>query len=250
MRLAILGAILFLIGATQADSRECRLPSPRPGVVSEEIPPRSFFLCLLAEIDDLKKRQEELERIVPEYERLVAEMPVPYLNDNGKVTVEEGRRIGSATFTLDARQTGRASSLRLDQAVIEELCTTTRGCRMSLIRRVIGLRQTEPLESIIVGPCLFDYDAVSGAWLRGTGCSGDAISGKDGDGAVGAKSSGADVVIEAGEGCLMADADIRLAVGADHEILDRDHSRGLYLIAAPERLTTSIRRFRCDLEID
>lgn len=232
-----------------AQARECILPEAKSIMVNES-PPRAFFKCLLAEIRDLKRKQAELERIIPEYRRLVAELPAPYLNDNGKVTVEKGRKIGSATFILTARQTGGASSLPIDRDVLVFLCSGGKRCEVSLILREISVFSDAPLNSTISGPCQFDYDAQTGEWIRGEGCSGGVLRGTDGESSAGAKTGGADIITEAGEGCLFADADKHRTVGTDRELFERDHSKGLFLIAAPERRTERRARFRCDLVIE
>lgn len=244
----ILCAIL-LTAAAEANARGCSLPSGSSRIIQKDIP-QWFFICLLKEIERLKKRQIKLERIISKHERLIGELPAPYLNNNGKVTAEPGRQIGSATFILDARLTGGISSLPVEHSILEQLCTT-RQCRLSLVLRVVGFRKGETIESTLVGPCNFDYNATSGDWIRGTGCSGKAMSGRDGNGAVGITSGyGAEVIIEAGEACLLADANARKVVGAGHEFFERDHSMGLYLIAVTERRTDGVRRFKCDLKIE
>lgn len=241
--------ICTLMMPIPAHARECILPDTT-SVFANESPPRAFFLCLLAEIRDLKRKQAELERIVPEYRRLVAELPGPYVNDNGKVTFEEGRKIGSATFILAARQTGGASSLPVDMDVLLSLCSGRNRCEVSLILREISVFSEEPINSTISGPCQFDYDAKTGEWIRGDGCTAGVSRGVDGESSAGARTGGADIITEAGEGCIFADADKHRTVGIDREIFERDHSKGLFLIAAPERRTKSKARFRCDLVIE
>lgn len=232
-----------------AQARECILPDSKSIAVNES-PPRAFFKCLLAEIRDLKRQQAELARIIPDYRRLMAELPAPYLNDNGKVTVEKGRKIASATFILTARQTGGASSLPIDMDVMLSLCGGTKRCEISLILRKISVFNDRPLKSTISGPCQFDYDPQTGEWIRGEGCSGGVLRGVDGESSAGAQTGGADIITEAGEACLFADADKHRTVGVDRELFERDHSKGLFLIAAPERRTESKARFRCDLVIE
>ncbi len=238
---------LFLMPMA-AHARECVLPSAQPGL-ARDVAPRGFFRCILAEIRDLKKKQAELERIVPEYKRLLAELPVPYVNDNGKVSVEEGRKIGSATFILAARQTGGASSLPIDQDVMEALCAGRHRREISLILREIGLFSAEPTSSTVSGPCLFDYDAKTGDWIRGQGCVGGTLRGVDGESYAGAATGGADIITEAGEGCLLVDADKHRTIGAARDAFERDHSKGLFLIAMPDR-SEGKTRFRCDLVIE
>ncbi|MCP5074539.1 MAG: hypothetical protein GY947_14780 [Rhodobacteraceae bacterium] len=246
MRILIICAVLLFV-AVEAEARNCKLPS-RGGSLTQDTASRAFMKCLLNEIKDLKKRQKELEQIVPEYERLIAELPAPYLNDNRTITVEPGRRIGSAKFILDARLTGGVSSLPVEQSVLEQLCAAQQ-CRLSLIFRMIGFRTGEPIESTIVGPCNFAYNTASGVWIRGTGCPDDALNGMDANAAVGTGENGADVIIVAGEACLLTDAAAR-TTGASRELFEPDHALGLYLIATPERRTDGTRRFRCDLEIN
>ncbi len=154
--LAMIVAILLSVQA--AEARDCELPEQTSAILTHQIPPRSFFLCILAEIDDLKKKQAELEKIVPEYERLLAELPAHYENRNGKVTFEEGRRIGSASFVLASRQLGGPSSVELDATVIDALCGPPNGCSITLTFRKLGFRTAEPLETLRIGPCQFEIE--------------------------------------------------------------------------------------------
>ncbi len=247
MRLVILCVVLLTI-AVGAEAKKCRLPSKGQDFSHLSPTTREFHKCLRAQVEELERRQKELEQIILEFQRLIAEFPAPYLNDNGTVTVEPGRRIGTANFFLDARLTGGISSLPIEQPVLEQLCAAQQ-CRLSLAFHVIGFRTGEPIESTSVGPCNFSYNAASGAWIRGTGCSDDALNGKDGNAAAGTGEDGADIIIAAGEACLLTDAAAR-TTGASRELFERDHAVGLFLIAVPERRTDGIRRFRCNLEID
>ena len=247
--LAMIIAILLSVQA--AEARDCELPEQTSAILTHQIPPRSFFLSILAEIDDLKKKQAELERIVPEYERLLAELPAHYENRNGKVTFEEGRRIGSASFVLASRQLGGPSSVELDATVIDALCGPPNGCSITLTFRKLGFRTAEPLETLRIGPCQFEIDSKSGCWVCGAGCGSDvSIEGIDGDGNALDPGSGASVVMEVGPGCLLADSDARTTPGAGGENLATDNRRGVFLVADTTRRDDGTTRFECDLEIE
>ena len=247
-RLFMLCLVCF-VAASEASARDCSVEKAGFGDRSLILSMVKAVNCLNSEIASLKRRQAKLEKVVAGYERLFGELPAPYLNDNGEITSEPGRKIGRATYILDARRTGGASFVPIKQTVLEELCAD-RGCQLSLAIRVIGSFSKEPLESTIVGPCNFNYDSRTGAWLRGEGCSGGVLHGRDGNGTAGVGNGGAETIVEVGEGCLVTDAGVRRSVGTDPNILERDHALGLFLVAAPDLRTNGGRRFQCDLEIE
>ncbi len=248
MRLVTI-CLIFLVAATAASARDCSVNFRGEGSTDRVRILGAAVNCLNSEVNALKRKQARLEKTLAEYERLLGELPAPYINDNGTITAEPGRRVGRANYILDARRTGGAAFVPLEQSVVEELCAD-RGCQLSLAIRVLGSFSKEPLESMIIGPCKFTYNANTGDWLRGDGCSGEVLRGSDGDGTAGIGDDGADIIVEAGPGCLLADAGVRKSVGTDPNILERDHALGLFLIAAPERRDGGGKRFTCDLEIE
>ncbi|TMV07768.1 hypothetical protein FGK63_09895 [Ruegeria sediminis] len=247
MRLPILFAVL-LLAATQAGARECGYTTASGYRASRAAPPPEFFACLLAEIRDLKRQQREMERTLRQFERLIGELPAPYLNDNGQITADPGRRIGSATFILNPGQTSSPSALPIDQNVLEELCAPG-TCEVSLHFQSFGFLSDTPIQSTIVGPCNFAFDPLTGGWTRGPGCGGSTVSGVDGDGGIGNGGTGADIIVEAERACLLADAGIRKGVGTDHAFFEKDHAIGLFLITAPARRADGVRRFKCEVRI-
>ena len=171
-----------------------------------------------------------------------------YLVENGRITLAEGWRIGAASFILGASRSGNASALTMDQSVIEALCTQ-RGCDMVLSLRVRGVLSSEPVETAVLGPCSFSYDAATGIWRRGLGCTGAPSAGIDGNVSAASDETGADMILEAAEGCLFTDAPVRTTVGAAGTIFGRDRARGLFLVAAPDRRPDLSRPFDCVLDL-
>lgn len=238
--------LLLLLPAMPALADEpCRTPHHRLAISHD-----SFYECILREIERLKERQRALERIAADYERLKAEIPVAYVNDNGVVSVEAGRIVGQATFVLTARRTGKPASLLLDQGVVEALCSGRRRCRLSLSLRRPASLTGDGASGEVSGPCLFDYDPETGRWVRGSGCLGGQATGIDGNGVERVPGAGAEIVAQAGAGCLLADADVRTFAAPEEEIFRRDHDRGLFLIAAPSLVGDPTGRFTCDLQVD
>ena len=246
-------ALLFLTIVQSASARDCGkvLLWDTRSTLATKPPSPEFYKCILAEIRDLKEKQAELDKIIPEYNRLIAEVPTPYTNDNGEITYETGRAIGSASFLLDSRQLGGPSSLELDQDVLFSLCATPRGCSIALTFRRHSFRGDEVLESVKVGPCDFEINPETRRWVRGPGCDTDTtISGTDGDGSLRSPGSGVGVIVEAGPGCVLADADVQRSVQVTDLIFATDHAAGVYLIADPSRRTEGSARFECDLELN
>jgi hypothetical protein len=251
MRLAAV-ICLVCLAAFPASARECRLtvrawPDPVPS---------SFLRCLLDEIADLKASQSRLERQVGRLredlavaQAALAELPGTYVNDNGRVSVDEGRRLASARLILPARQTGDVGALAVDREVIETLCSGTGGCTLSLLLHSDGPLGGGAADVAASGPCLFAYDAQGGAWMRSGDCGavGNA-SGTDGNGTP-SGDDGSEIVASAGGGCLLADSDPGLSVGPGTGPLGRDHARGFYLVAAPALRRDGAARFRCELKI-
>lgn len=250
MRL-IVALILLCANITFAHARDCADLLDFGGTGFSKEPSKGFYLCLLAEIKDLKAQQAELQRIVPEYKRLVAEIPAHFTNKDGEVTFEEGRVVGSASYILSARQLGGANSIMLDPMVLDSVCPSPKGCSATLTFRRFGMRGDEVLETQKVGPCAFEVDTNSRCWICGAGCGSDvSITGTDGDGSVMLPGSGASIIMEAGPGCVLADADVRRSTSEENEIFATDHAPGLYLVAAPSLRADRAARFECSLEIE
>lgn len=245
MKLLVL-ILLFAFFSAPASARECpSVPANRSGEV-----PREFYLCLLAEIRDLQREQQRFRRTIAEFERALGEMPVDYRNEDGNVTVEPDRRIGKAILVLSARLTGGASSLEVDQAVLEELCSSRGGCEISIFFQAFGVRDTDLTEMVASGPCIFSYTSTTGAWARGEGCDPEgSLNGIDGDNAVAGAGQNSSVIATAGGACLLAESDARRQFVSPSNELQRDHSKGLFLLAIPSRQEQGTRRFRCNLEI-
>ncbi len=245
----LLIAGLMLCVASPGQARDCSRNFDDRGL-SQGANNNGMFRCLIAEINDLKREQRRMQKVIDEYERVIGEMPVEYKNEDGEVTVEEDRPIGNAVFTLTARPGSRASALPLDHEVVEGLCAESGGCTVSLVFRAIGFRSTDPLETISAGPCLFDYNTETGAWTRGEGC-GEPLTaaGADNDGALMGDDGGGEVIVTAGEACVLADASVDPSA-TDGGYLGKDRENGLFLLAVPSLIETGPRRFRCDLEIE
>lgn len=244
--------LFFLVQAGSADARDCSqaLDVRDMTGISKEIPSRAFFLCLLAEIEDLKRKQAQLAKIIPNYERLVAELPTHYSNADGVITQEEGRLVGSAGFSLTARQLGGPISLELAQHVLDAVCAAPKGCLASLTFRRKSIRGDDPVETQKVGPCEFETNPATGRWIIGPGCGTDASrAGTDGDGVVTTPGSGAVRIIEVGPGCLFSDADIRPTLSTKGDALGADHAIGFFLVADPSQRQDGVSRFECSLEL-
>lgn len=253
---------LFAFFAAPVSARECRLYfTIQQG---ENISTRKFNLCLLAEINDqkrkindlkreindLKREQKRFRRVTAEFERVIGEIPVDYLNEDGKVTVEPNRRIGKAIFMLSARLTGGANSLKVDQEILEELCSRHGRCEISIFFQAIDIRDSNPTNSVASGPCIFSYASSTGAWVRGEGCGSEgSLNGIDGDEAVAGPGQHPGVIAMAGGACLLAESDARSHFASGAQALQRDHAKGLFLIAIPSRREQGTRQFRCILEI-
>ncbi|MEM9047498.1 MAG: hypothetical protein AAGC92_02155 [Pseudomonadota bacterium] len=121
---------------------------------------------------------------------------------------------------------------------------------LSLTLREAPALSSDAVAVRVSGPCLFDYEPVSGRWVRGFGCLGGRETGVDGDGSNRTAGVNADVIAAAGAGCILADADVRTFSAPGESFFCRDHGRGLFLIAAPSLLEDPAARFVCDLQID
>ncbi|MEO8529627.1 MAG: hypothetical protein ABI459_00240 [Deltaproteobacteria bacterium] len=183
-------------------------------------------------------------------ERAVGNLPGEYRNEDGKISVPDNHTIGTASFVLNARQGLSASSLAIDQKVLETICGVSGGCSMSIQFEAAGLRVGETTQALAAGPCALIYNKTTGAWSRGSACGDGAdASGVDGDGTPASGGGGA-ILAAIGGGCLLADANIARTVGAAGDILGPDNARGLYLIAAPTLLKSLSGRFKCQLRLE
>ena len=252
MRLPCL-IIVFICLAVSAQARECRFEIKSrntSGIHSGIVLPPTFYRCLLAEIRDLKAEQARIRRIIAEFERVLGKLPVDYLNEDGKVTVEPNRPIGSANFSLASRTTGGANSLEIDQAVLEELCSRRSGCELVILFKQIGLRSPEPVNWISSGPCIFNYTVKTGEWVLSEGCGArGSLAGVDGDEAAASSGTPNDAIADAANACLLSESDVGGFDATGERALVRDHTKGMFLIAMPSRQEQGIRRFQCDLLI-
>jgi len=245
MRLPCL-IIAFVCLAVPAQARECRFHAGR----STEIALKNVVRCVLAEIRDLKAEQARTRRVIAEYERVLGELPVDYLNEDGKVTVEPNKPVGSANFLLTSRTTGGANSIEIDQAVLEELCSRRSGCEIMILFKQISLLSSEPLNSISSGPCFFNYASATGEWVLGEGCgTRGSLTGIDGDEAAASSGLPNDAIADAANACLLSESDLGRFGASGERAFVRDHTKGMFLIAMPSRQEQGIRRFQCDLLI-
>ena len=152
-----------------------------------------------------------------------------------------------ATFTvLSARTTGGANALPIDQSVLEEMCSRTGGCAVSIAFRQLGLFDGGAKGSVLTGPCQFTYAADSGAWSIGAGCGGGPLSGVDGDQSATAAAATDPVIVSSSGACLLSESEPGRGVGQNGGFA-RDHRKGLFLIAMPSGQPDGIRRFQCEL---
>ena len=245
MRIA-LTLLLLMLAAGPGQARQCQLPL----ITRDSQVPTRFLSCLLDEIGDLKREQARLRRALDDLQGVAAELPGEFRNENGQTTQTPNRTLTEATLILSSRSISETTSLPLKQDVMETLCAETGGCMITLFLRPEGLRETDPASTVATGPCLFDYDATNGAWVRGGACGDDgALAGADGNGRPGG-TDGGEIIASAAGACILADSDPGLSVGPDTSLLGRDHARGLFLIAAPSLGSAGLGRFRCELKIE
>ena len=241
--------MVLSVSAGVGFAEECEVPGLGRGgdwVKIQEL--TRAFRCIIDEIEKLKKQQSGIEKLEETVSELLRRVPTEYVNDNGRITSETDRVIGKASIILDSRRSGEGSSLPIEQSVVEELCAA-RSCQISLSLHVSGFFVKEPLEEILEGPCEFSYNPETGAWSRGLGCNGDTLLGFDGDGGANTADAGVDIILETGQACLLSDADIKMMVGQAATTFGRDYSKGLFLIAAPDRRPDPTRPFKCVLEV-
>ncbi len=238
--------VALMLTAVPVAARECRLPL----LIGDAAVPTSFLSCLLDEISDLKRDQTRLRREVNELTEALSELPGQFRNEDGVVSADEDRKLATASFRLTSRSTSDTTSLPVDQDAMETLCAGTGGCTVTLFLRPEGLRPADPVDIVATGPCLFDYDPKNGVWVRGGACGeAGALTGTDGNGTPGGNDGG-EIVAAAGGACLLADSDPGLTVGPGAGLFGRDHSRGLFLVAAPSLRDNGSGRFRCELKIE
>ena len=132
---------------------------------------------------------------------------------------------------------------------MEELCDKSGGCQLSLAFREFSLFGNEPKNPKISGPCLFQYTAESGEWVRGEGCGEDgATHGIDGDQRA-VLDAQASEIAEASGACLLAESAAIRDIGAEVGF-ERDHAKGLFLVSVPSRQPDGVRRYECELVLD
>lgn len=211
---------------------------------------RPFFECIVNELNNLRKKQKELEDIIEDQSLLLAQIPQHFVFKDGDVTFEEGRKIGSASFVLSSRQLGGATSIELDRRVIDSVCAAPLGCSVTMTYRRYSFRGDEIVATQKTGPCRFEVNSKTNEWSRGGGCGSDTlITGKSGDGKVTVPGSGAAVIINAVPGCVLADADIKAGHRDAKLQLETDHSPAMFLIVDPAMREDGATRFECDLEV-
>jgi len=243
----LLFALGLLISPHAAQAEPCRLPDATGADL------RAVLGCLQGEINALRREQTRLNRLIAEQALALNELPGAYRNENGRVAITENRSIASAFFSLTSSQTGAVTSLPLDQAVLEQLCSGESGCTIALFLRPDAPRRSDAAPAAptaLTGPCLFGYAPATGAWLRSQACGTARLpQGTDGNGTPGG-ASGSEVVAEAGGACFLADSDPGLRLGPGAELLGRDQGKGFFLIAAPGLRTGGEGRFNCALAIE
>lgn len=205
--------------------------------------------CLVNAVDRLESENAALKRRLEEVESVMTELPAEYSNIDGEVTREDGRAVGTARFLLSARSTGGANALPIDQAVLEEVCSASGGCSVSLEFRELSLFDSETKGSLLVGPCRFTYTAGKGDWSLGEGCGNSASSGKDGDQFATTDPDVASIIFSSSGGCLFAESEPSRG-GAQGDTFIRDHRLGLFLVAMPSLQPNGIRRFQCELVLN
>ena len=248
MRVLLLSIFLSLF-AVASHAKECQVPGLGRGgdwVKIQEL--TRAFRCIIAEIEELKRQQIQIVELEEKVAELQRRVPAEYLNDNGKVTVEADRLIGKATIIADSRPSGETLSIPIEQGVIEELCAQS-SCHLVLSMTVSGAFAGNTLEKNTVGPCNFSYNAATGGWVRAEGCSGGRATGVDGDGVPASEETGGQIIVEAGQACLLTDTEISTSPGQGASTFGIDRSRGLFLVSAPNRRTGAKRRSQCVLEI-
>jgi len=244
-----LGLALVLLFASPAGARDCQLSFVQDNA-PVKVPKVEFFECLLAEIEDLKRDRDRLRALVGEYEKALGEVPVHYQNADGKVAVEEGRKIGSAGFVLTSRQLGGAASLPLDPQVVGAVCAPPTGCAATLALRRLGIQGRTALGTDLVGPCQCTFDVATGNWTCGAGCGPEGpVAGVDGNAALLEAASGAETILRAGPGCLLTDSDLQRPAMPGQPAFAPDRSIGLYLIADPGLRSDGATRFDCTLDL-
>lgn len=199
---------------------------------------------LEAEIERLKREQEEMQELLRQLGGSIKDLPTEYRNENGNVSKEPGRDIGSASFLLNPRQTRGSNMLAIEQDVLETLCADALGCEMSLIKRSEGVFANSPDEVVVSGPCSFTYNEETEEWSRKDTCGPEGTAnGQDDD-------QKADMIIIAGESCAFADSEPTKSANPGTDILMPDRNQGFFLIAAPSLQTNSTRKFSCELKIE
>jgi hypothetical protein len=234
--------IAFLIASGAAHARDCEAPDFDGKEVRGL---RTFSACILDEVKTLKREQAKLLDEIERLEEALAGVPGEIRNVNGRVSRLGGDNLAQASFTVEARVREGAEALEIDQKALEDLCAI--GCTLTLVLSAEGLRPSDPAATVAVGPCLFRYASESGVWARSGAC-GEAVTGIDGNGAP-TGISGGEIIVTAGEACLLADSEPRREVDPETGILSRDREAGLFLIADPMLWKGSEDRFRCEMKL-
>ncbi len=246
LRIAFLAAG-FLFCCSFSAQAACSLELGPSGYIYER-GLQDFVRCMNREMTALRRENARLRQRMDTLEAIAAEIPADYRNVDGKIEAVPGRAIGRASFTLNARLTGGAAALALDQHVLEALCGKSGGCLMTLGFRETGILGNTPGGAEVAGPCAFQYEVGTGAWVIGQGCGDIGKSGIDGDQRAALDAEG-DVVASVAGACVLAESGTKRAIG-DESGFERDHARGLFLISLPSKQVDGIRRYQCTLLLD
>ena len=204
--------------------------------------------CFNREIRRLERKIRTFERTLKAYEALIEAQPVPYVNRNSVIEVEDNRPIGSAKFILASRQTGGANSLALDPKVLGELCGASQ-CALTVRMRRLKLIGTGTGKVDTMGPCGFLYNAEKGEWSLGAGCGRPtSISGRDGDGALDPDNERQGFLASAGGACHLSESDMASFSRSEFRLLD-DYAKGLFLISVPDLQSDGATRYECEIEL-
>lgn len=234
--------VTLILAAGTAQARDCEEPYYEGRILKGV---GAYVECVNGRLAELEKEKAELQDKVDKLDKAMAGLPGELTSMNGRVTRSGGGALKRASFSLDARARQAAMEMDVDQKALELLCGE--GCSVTLVLTAIGLREDDPTPIFATGPCPFQYKAKSGSWTRRGAC-GEEATGVDGDGSL-SDAPGGDIIVTAGEACLLADSGPRRSVDPEDQPLSRDREKGLVLIADPALWTGSEQRFRCDLRI-
>jgi len=217
---------------------------------------------LRQDVEALRNRvgslERQLEQLASAQARLLAELQelrqaaaatgTAYRSLAGKVDRDE-RHLGPATFVLPGDRLGRPTDLKLDRALVLEMCGDAEGCLLQLGLEGIVIGGEEVETRFSRGPCSFHLDRETGAWALSGLCAAtdlpplaaDAAAdpgapawGRLGDASpIGGAEQDGRVILGFGGACYLAEAaPERRQVTQQPARLQRDTGRDLYLVAA------------------